>query len=134
DPLDYTTLGQVQFLYAPHDALVKPMPGNFFTPSLAESYEIAPDFKSATFKLRPGIKFHDGTPVTSEDVKFTYENYRGTNAKSIRFRRFRQFNSTSFRRIRSSNLLRPNRPIIFLTSRVKRKRRVLCTISGCARP
>src|SRR5438067_133772 len=68
------------FLYALHDALVKHMPGKEFAPSLAESYEIAPDFKSATFKLRPGIKFHDGSKVTPEDVKFTYENYRGANA------------------------------------------------------
>lgn len=72
------------FQYALHDALVKHMPGQPFAPSLAESYEIAPDFKSATFKLRDGIKFHDGTPVTSEDVKFTYENYRGANAKILK--------------------------------------------------
>src|SRR5687767_5994949 len=68
------------FSYTLHDALVKPMPGKDFVPSLAESYEIAPDFKSATFKLRPNIKFHDGSPVTTEDVKFTYENYRGASA------------------------------------------------------
>ena len=68
------------FSYALHDALVKPMPGKDFVPSLAESYEIAPDSKSATFKLRPNIKFHDGSPVTPEDVKFTYEQYRGASA------------------------------------------------------
>src|SRR5439155_24821419 len=60
--------------------MVKHMPGQTFAPSLAESYEIAPDSKSATFKLRPNIKFHDGSPVTPEDVKFTYENYRGASA------------------------------------------------------
>jgi len=69
--------------YAVHDALVKPMPGNPLAPSLAESYEMAPDYKSATFKLRPGIKFHDGSPVTSEDVKFTFENYHGAGAKVL---------------------------------------------------
>jgi len=68
------------FSYTLHDALVKPMPGKDFTPSLAESYEITPDNKSATFKLRPNIKFHDGSPVTPEDVKFTYEQYRGASA------------------------------------------------------
>ena len=68
------------FAYALHDALVKHMPGKTFAPSLAESYEIAPDHKSATFKLRPNIKFHDGKPVTTEDVKFTFEKYRGANA------------------------------------------------------
>ena len=68
------------FAYMLHDALVKPMPGKDFVPSLAESYEIAPDFKSATFKLRSGTTFHDGSPVTPEDVKFTYEQYRGASA------------------------------------------------------
>ena len=72
------------FQYAIHDALVKHMPGQVFTPSLAESYEIAPDFKSATFKLREGIKFHNGDPVTPEDVKFTFESYRGANAKILK--------------------------------------------------
>ena len=72
------------FAYCLHDALVKHMPGKTFAPSLAESYEVAPDFKSAVFKLRPNIKFHDGTPVTPEDVKFTYENYRGANAKILK--------------------------------------------------
>src|SRR5918912_1327864 len=71
------------YAYTLHDALVKPMPGKNFAPSLAESYEVAPDFKSATFKLRPGIKFHDGSPVTPDDVKFTFEQYRGASAKVL---------------------------------------------------
>lgn len=72
------------FQYIMHDAVVKNLPGQPFAPSLAESYEIAPDFKSATFKLREGIKFHNGEPVTSEDVKFTFENYKGANAKLLK--------------------------------------------------
>src|SRR5205823_6774717 len=72
------------FAYMLHDALVKPMPGKNFAPSLAESYEVAPDYKSATFKLRPGIKFHDGTPVTPDDVKFTFEQYRGASANVLK--------------------------------------------------
>ena len=71
------------FAYALHDALVKHMPGQPFAPSLAESYEVAPDFKSAAFKLRQGIKFHNGEPVTPEDVQFTFEQYRGANAKIL---------------------------------------------------
>src|SRR5260370_4772115 len=68
--------------YAVHDALVKHMPGKPLAPSLAESYDVAPDFKSATFKLRSGIKFHDGSPVTPEDVKFTIDRYRVASAES----------------------------------------------------
>ena len=71
------------FAYALHDALVKHLPGQPFAPSLAESYEVAPDFTSATFKLRQGIKFHNGDPVTPEDVQFTFEHYRGANAKVL---------------------------------------------------
>jgi peptide/nickel transport system substrate-binding protein len=71
------------FTYALHDALVKHLPGQPFAPSLAESYEVAPDFKSATFKLRQGVKFHNGDPITPEDVQFTFEQYRGANAKIL---------------------------------------------------
>jgi peptide/nickel transport system substrate-binding protein len=71
------------FQLALHDALVKHMPGKTFAPSLAESYDVAPDYKSATFRLRPGIKFHDGSPVTPDDVKFTFEQYRGASAKVL---------------------------------------------------
>jgi peptide/nickel transport system substrate-binding protein len=69
------------FIYAIHDALIKHFPGAQFQPSLASDYKIADDFRSASFTLREGITFHDGTPVTTEDVQFTYENYRGANAK-----------------------------------------------------
>ncbi len=71
------------YAYALHDAVVKHMPGRPFAPSLAESYEIAPDYRSATFRLRQGIKFHNGDPVTPEDVKFTFEKYRGASAKVL---------------------------------------------------
>src|SRR5213594_4216811 len=58
--------------YALHDALVKPMPGNIMTPSLAESWTLSPDQKTYEFKLRQGLKFHNGDPFTAEDVKFSF--------------------------------------------------------------
>ena len=43
---------------------------------LAQSWTIAPDLMSYTFKLHPGVKFHDGTSLTSADVKATYDRLR----------------------------------------------------------
>src|SRR5690349_862650 len=43
---------------------------------LAKSWTVAPDKKSYTFKLHDGVKFHDGTPFTSADVKATYDRLR----------------------------------------------------------
>ena len=73
-------------LYAVHDALVKPMPGNAMAPSLAESWKASPDGLSYTFALRRGVKFHNGEPVTAEDVKFSFERYKGTAAKLFKER------------------------------------------------
>jgi peptide/nickel transport system substrate-binding protein len=44
-------------------------------PVLAESYEVADDGLSYTFRLRPGVMFHDGSELTSEDVKYTFDFY-----------------------------------------------------------
>src|SRR4249920_2074413 len=59
-------------LYALHDALLKPMPGNLMSPSLAESWTVSPDQRVYEFKLREGLKFHNGDPFTAEDVKFSF--------------------------------------------------------------
>src|SRR5689334_16381718 len=60
-------------LYAMHDALVKPMPGNLMTPSLAESWTVSKDALTYDFKLREGLKFHNGDPFTADDVKFSFQ-------------------------------------------------------------
>ena len=66
------------FLMALQDALIKNFrEAHYDHPALAEGFELAEDARSATFRLRPGIKFHDGTPVTPADVKWSYEHYRG---------------------------------------------------------
>src|SRR5947208_8267285 len=64
-------------LYALQDAMVKPMPGNVLTPSLAESWSASEDGLTYDFVLRNGPKFHNGDPVTAEDVKFSFGRYRG---------------------------------------------------------
>jgi peptide/nickel transport system substrate-binding protein len=66
------------FLNALHDALVKNFRQQKWTHlALADKFDFAKDATSATFHLRPGVKFHDGSPVTPADVKWSYENYRG---------------------------------------------------------
>jgi peptide/nickel transport system substrate-binding protein len=74
------------FLYALHDALVKSMPGNIMAPSLAESWTVSPDSLVYEFVLRKGARFHNGEPVTSEDVKFSFERYRGAGAGPFKTR------------------------------------------------
>jgi peptide/nickel transport system substrate-binding protein len=64
-------------LYAMHDALVKPMPGNHLTPSLAESWTVSADQRAYEFKLREGLRFHNGDPFTAEDVKFSFQRAKG---------------------------------------------------------
>lgn len=66
-------------MYGIHDALMKPMLEGIPGLSLAESYKMSPDGLTHEFVLRPGITFHNGDPVTADDVKFTYERYRGTS-------------------------------------------------------
>ena len=55
------------------------MPGKPQAPSLAESWSTSEDHLTHEFVLRPGVKFHDGEPVTAEDVKFSFERYHGTS-------------------------------------------------------
>ena len=71
-------------LYALHDALVKPMPGGTNTPSLAESWSASKDGLSYDFVVRKNVKFHNGDPVTAEDVKFTFERYKGAAATLLK--------------------------------------------------
>ena len=79
-----STITPFLLLYALHDGLVKPMPGNGSAPSLAESWSMAKDGLSAEFILRQGAKFHNGDPVTADDVKFSFERYRGGGAKILK--------------------------------------------------
>src|ERR1051326_5082123 len=70
-------------LYAIHDALVRPYPGQKMGPSLAESWDESEDGLVYEFRLRPGLKFHNGDPVTTDAVKFSSERYKGAAAKIL---------------------------------------------------
>src|SRR2546429_2746378 len=73
-------------LYAIHDAMAKAMPGNTAAPSLAESWQVSPDGRVYDFTLRKGVKIHNGELLTSEDVKFSFDRYRGAAAKTLKDR------------------------------------------------
>ncbi|MGE0257769.1 MAG: ABC transporter substrate-binding protein [Alphaproteobacteria bacterium] len=80
DPADtQAVISPYMILYALHDAMVKPMPGTSQGPSLAESWQASEDGTTYEFTIRDGAKFHNGAPVTGEDVKFSFERYRGAN-------------------------------------------------------
>src|SRR5436305_10082750 len=62
------------------------MPDNPLAPALAESWSASEDALTYEFVLRNGITFHNGDPVTAEDVKFSFERYRGNSATLIKDR------------------------------------------------
>ncbi len=87
DPSDTEAfINPFMVLYAVHDALVKPMPAGENTPSLAESWTVSKDGLVYEFVLRKTAKFHNGDPVTADDVKFSFERYKGAAAKLLKDR------------------------------------------------
>ena len=74
DPAEHTGIITVMMvLYAVHDAMVKPMPGNPLAPSLAESWTVSKDGLNYEFVVRKGVVFHNGDALTADDVKFSFE-------------------------------------------------------------
>jgi len=80
-PAQITPFG---ILYALHDAVVRPLPGERMGPALAESWSESPDGLTYEFKLRPNLKFHNGDPCTAEDVAFSFTRYKGVGAAEFK--------------------------------------------------
>src|ERR1700694_645236 len=70
DPAETPGIGTpFVFLYALHDALLKPLPGNNMAPCLAESWKESPDGLVYEFKLREDLKFHNRDAFPARDVE-----------------------------------------------------------------
>ena len=100
DPAETPGIGTpFVFLYALHDALIKPLPGNDRAPCLAESWTESPDGLVYEFKLREGLSFHNGNPFAAEDVAFSFRRYRGASAPSRRPKKPGRMGGTADRRM-----------------------------------
>src|SRR5215468_10231241 len=73
-------------LLALHDGLVRSIAGNAKALSLAELWSVSSDGLLYEFVLRKGTRFHNGEAVTAEDVKFSFERYRGAAQKTLKDR------------------------------------------------
>ncbi len=69
-------IGEVT-LYNVYETLTKINSDGKVTPLLAESWEVSPDLKTYTVKLRKGVKFQNGEPFNAQAVKFSYERAGG---------------------------------------------------------
>jgi len=83
NPFMATDLRSIWVLGLIYDPLVALSPDLKVVPWLAERWEISPDGKIYTFYLKKGVKFHDGSELTADDVVFTYEF--GIKNKAPRF-------------------------------------------------
>lgn len=73
DPAKSTDFVDSILFYNLYDTLVAASAGGRLVPSVAESWQVSSDGLTYTFKIRDGVKFHDGTPLTASDVEFSLQ-------------------------------------------------------------
>ena len=90
DPHNTAYAGTREVLFNLFEGLVKPNSDGDLVPAVASDYSISEDGSEYTFTLRDGIKFHDGNPVTVEDVKYSLERYATGSSASAAFAIFEE--------------------------------------------
>ena len=86
DPATMRLIPSYQVVTAVYDQLLWKVAGDAsdkFLPGLATSYDVSADGKTYTFKLRPGVTFHDGTAFNADAVKATFDRLVDPTTKSI---------------------------------------------------
>ncbi len=71
-----------------HNAIVTIDSNMEVVPQLAESFEVSDDGLTYTFRLREGVMFHDGSTMTSEDVKYSFDRCRDPDTGAVNFEVF----------------------------------------------
>ena len=82
------TASTLRLLQNVHNSIVTVDKGLNVVPSLAKSFEQSADGLTYTFHLRPGVKFHDGKPMTSADVKYSFERCKAKETGAVNFEVF----------------------------------------------
>ena len=88
DPHSAVYAGTREVLFNLFEGLVKATSDGNIEPAVAQSYEVAEDASSISFVIREGITFHDGTPVTAEDIKYSLERYAQIQGEESAFADF----------------------------------------------
>lgn len=84
NPLLATSQADEDITQLVYSGLMRATADGDLVPDLAESYTISPDGTTYTFTLRTGLSFHDGTPLTAEDIVYTVGEAQNPAIKSLR--------------------------------------------------
>lgn len=79
DPHKAVAAGTEEVFFNMFEGLMKPDSDGNLNPAVASGYKVSEDMKTYTFTLREGVKFHDGSLVTVEDVKYSIERCADTS-------------------------------------------------------
>ena len=119
DPHEMLAAGTKEIFFNVFEGLVKPDSDGNIVPAVAESVEVSEDRLNYTFVIREGIKFHDGNPVTSEDVEYSVRKFAGldgTVPKVSAFSNIKEVTVLSDREIRITLLSPDNDFLSYLAS------------------